>query len=122
MGVKCSACNGLRDPKCPSARRLHMVRKDTWPLSEGDTCAWMAADEAVGCTRVFLTMWKSSRLLVCRRRLDSGIHINGISESLFPSCESMLLQKSSNCLFRHLLFYKLTQFLTQGLLHGYTIR
>ncbi|GFX60782.1 uncharacterized protein TNCV_4977581 [Trichonephila clavipes] len=35
-------------------------------FSEGATCAWMVADEAVGCTRVFLIMWWSSRRLVCR--------------------------------------------------------
>ncbi|GFU16386.1 hypothetical protein NPIL_269491, partial [Nephila pilipes] len=26
-----------------------MVREDTGPPSESATCAWMAADEAVGC-------------------------------------------------------------------------
>ncbi|GFW26797.1 uncharacterized protein TNCV_3623331 [Trichonephila clavipes] len=29
VGVKGSTRNGRRDPKCPSARRLHMVREDT---------------------------------------------------------------------------------------------
>ncbi|GFT70149.1 uncharacterized protein TNCV_3456151 [Trichonephila clavipes] len=57
VGVKDSTRNGRRDPKCPSARRLRMVRKDTGAPSEGATCAWMAADEAVGYTRAFLTMW-----------------------------------------------------------------
>ncbi|GFX08355.1 uncharacterized protein TNCV_3268441 [Trichonephila clavipes] len=38
------------------ARHLRMVREDTGVLSEGATCAWMAADEAVGCPRAFLTM------------------------------------------------------------------
>ncbi|GFX25120.1 uncharacterized protein TNCV_2752951 [Trichonephila clavipes] len=52
---------GRRDPKCPSARRLRMVREDTGIPTEGATCAWMAADEAIGCTRAFLTMWWSSR-------------------------------------------------------------
>ncbi|GFX13950.1 HTH_Tnp_Tc3_2 domain-containing protein [Trichonephila clavipes] len=37
-----------RDPKCPSARRLRMVREDTGTPTEGSTCAWMAADEADG--------------------------------------------------------------------------
>ncbi|GFT39366.1 hypothetical protein TNCV_2422731 [Trichonephila clavipes] len=48
--------NECRDPKSPSARRLRMVREETWVPSEGTICAWKAADEAVGCTRVFLMM------------------------------------------------------------------
>ncbi|GFW80005.1 uncharacterized protein TNCV_984141 [Trichonephila clavipes] len=32
MGVKGSTRNGWRDPKCPSARHLRMVREDTGPL------------------------------------------------------------------------------------------
>ncbi|GFU28096.1 uncharacterized protein TNCV_3154071 [Trichonephila clavipes] len=59
--VKGSILNGCRDLKCPSARRLRMVREDTGDPSEGATCAWMVADDAVSCTRVFLTMWRSSR-------------------------------------------------------------
>ncbi|GFT78080.1 uncharacterized protein TNCV_2820761 [Trichonephila clavipes] len=51
---------GCPDAKCPSARRLRMVREDTGKPSEGATCAWIVADEAVGCTRAFLTMWWSS--------------------------------------------------------------
>ncbi|GFU47435.1 sodium-dependent dopamine transporter [Trichonephila clavipes] len=65
VGFKGSIRNGRRDPKCPSARRLRMVREDTGAPSEGATCAWMMADEAVGCTRAFLMMWRSSRRLVC---------------------------------------------------------
>ncbi|GFS81681.1 uncharacterized protein TNCV_2706351 [Trichonephila clavipes] len=60
VGVKSSTSNGRRDPKYPSARRLRMVREDTRASSEGATCAWMAADEAVGCT-----MGWSSQRLVC---------------------------------------------------------
>ncbi|GFT95884.1 uncharacterized protein TNCV_312231 [Trichonephila clavipes] len=60
MDVKDSTRNGYRDPKCPSARRLRMVRKDTGAPNKA-ICAWMATDEAVGCTRTFLTMWQSSR-------------------------------------------------------------
>ncbi|GFV88453.1 uncharacterized protein TNCV_1242661 [Trichonephila clavipes] len=45
---------GRRDPKCSSAWFRRMVREDTGALSEGATCAWMMADEAVGCTRHFL--------------------------------------------------------------------
>ncbi|GFT58173.1 uncharacterized protein TNCV_2748091 [Trichonephila clavipes] len=58
--VKGSTHNGRRDLKCPSARRFCMVREDTWASSEGATCAWMTVDEAVGCTRAFLSMWRFS--------------------------------------------------------------
>ncbi|GFY11370.1 uncharacterized protein TNCV_3182211 [Trichonephila clavipes] len=68
VGGEGSTCNGCRDPKCPSARRLRKVREDTGVPNEGATCAWMVADEAVGYTRSFLTMWWSSRRLVCRGR------------------------------------------------------
>ncbi|GFU98755.1 uncharacterized protein TNCV_1214711 [Trichonephila clavipes] len=50
VGVKGSTRNGRRDPKCPLARQLCMLREDTGAPSEGATCAWMAADEAVGYT------------------------------------------------------------------------
>ncbi|GFU99771.1 uncharacterized protein TNCV_3840491 [Trichonephila clavipes] len=56
VGVKGSTRNGRRDPKCPSARHLRMVREDTRAPSKGATCAWMTAVEVVGCTRAFLTM------------------------------------------------------------------
>ncbi|GFS52925.1 uncharacterized protein TNCV_330781 [Trichonephila clavipes] len=56
-----------------------MVREDTGAPSESATCAWMAADEAVGCTRAFLTMWRSSRRLVCRGRLEPSLRVNDIS-------------------------------------------
>ncbi|GFW17249.1 uncharacterized protein TNCV_1957201 [Trichonephila clavipes] len=81
MGVKGSIHNGHRDPKCPSARSLRMVREDTRTPTgqEGSTCAWMAADEAFGCTRAFLTMWWSSRRLVCRGRPGPGLRVNEIS-------------------------------------------
>ncbi|GFU53081.1 uncharacterized protein TNCV_3098651 [Trichonephila clavipes] len=48
--------------------------------SEGATCAWMAADEAVGCTRAFFTMWRSSRRLVCQGRPEPG-RVNDISRT-----------------------------------------
>ncbi|GFU26116.1 uncharacterized protein TNCV_5105661 [Trichonephila clavipes] len=76
VGVKGSTRTGRRDHKCPSARRLRMVREDTEALCEGATCAWMTADEAVGCTRAFITMWWSSRRLVDRGRLEPGLHVN----------------------------------------------
>ncbi|GFX23687.1 uncharacterized protein TNCV_3596291 [Trichonephila clavipes] len=80
VGVKGgSTRNGHHDIKCPSARRLRMVRKDTGTPSSGAICAWMAAAEAVGCTCVFLTMWWSSRRLVCRGHPEPGLHVNDIS-------------------------------------------
>ncbi|GFV84575.1 uncharacterized protein TNCV_2481891 [Trichonephila clavipes] len=68
-----------RDPKCPSTRRLRMVREDTVAPNEGATCAWMAAYEEVGCRRAFLTMWWSSRRLVCQGRPETGLRVNDIS-------------------------------------------
>ncbi|GFT28234.1 uncharacterized protein TNCV_645721 [Trichonephila clavipes] len=79
VGVKGSLRNGCRDSKCSSTRHLRMVREDTGAPSEGATCAWMAADEAVSCTRAFLTMWRSSRQLVCRWRPEPGLRVNDIS-------------------------------------------
>ncbi|PRD30659.1 UNVERIFIED_CONTAM: hypothetical protein NCL1_25748 [Trichonephila clavipes] len=72
-GIKGSTRNGHRDPKCPSARHLRMVREDTRAPSEGPICAWMPADEAVGYTRAFRMMWRSSRQLVCRGRSEPGL-------------------------------------------------
>ncbi|GFV88406.1 uncharacterized protein TNCV_1242191 [Trichonephila clavipes] len=61
VGIKGSTGNGRRDPTCPSARRLRIIRKDTGAPSESATRMpsnfRVAADEAVGCTRAFLTMW-----------------------------------------------------------------
>ncbi|GFW59670.1 uncharacterized protein TNCV_2756781 [Trichonephila clavipes] len=78
VGVKDSTCNGRHDPKCPSARRLRMVLEDIGAPSE---CAsvWMAVDEAVDCTRAFLTMLRSSRQLVCRGHPEPGLRVNDIS-------------------------------------------
>ncbi|GFT77998.1 uncharacterized protein TNCV_2820221 [Trichonephila clavipes] len=56
-----------------------MVPEDTGAPNEVAACAWMAADEAVGCTRAFFTMWWSSRQLVCQGRPDPGLHVNDIS-------------------------------------------
>ncbi|GFV56486.1 uncharacterized protein TNCV_2276241 [Trichonephila clavipes] len=53
-------------------------REDTGAPSEDATCAWMSADEAVGCTRVFLMMWRSSRRLVCRGRTEPCLRVNDI--------------------------------------------
>ncbi|GFY30871.1 hypothetical protein TNCV_3120311 [Trichonephila clavipes] len=47
--------------------------------SEGSTYACMVTDEEVGCTRAFLTIWWSSRRLVCRGRLESCLRVNDIS-------------------------------------------
>ncbi|GFX90650.1 uncharacterized protein TNCV_3194681 [Trichonephila clavipes] len=74
MGVKGSIRNRRHDPKCPSTRHLRMVRENTGAPSEGATCAWMGVDEAVGYTRAFLMMWRSSRRLP-----DPGLRVNDIS-------------------------------------------
>ncbi|GFU84275.1 uncharacterized protein TNCV_2161761 [Trichonephila clavipes] len=79
VGIMGSTRNGRCYPICLSARRLHMVREDTGAPSESATCAWITADEAVGCTRAFLTMWRSSRRLVCLRRPEPGLRVNDIS-------------------------------------------
>ncbi|GFX75248.1 uncharacterized protein TNCV_3042711 [Trichonephila clavipes] len=79
VGFKGSSRNGCRDPKCPLARHLRMVLKDTGSLSKGATCTWMAADEAVGYTRALLTMRRSSKRLVCRGCPEPGLHVNDIS-------------------------------------------
>ncbi|GFU74611.1 uncharacterized protein TNCV_4900061 [Trichonephila clavipes] len=79
MGVIGSTRNGRRYPKCPSARRLRIVGEGTGVPNEGVTCAWMAADETVSCTRAFLTMWRSSRRLVCRGHPEPGLRVNDIS-------------------------------------------
>ncbi|GFX61527.1 hypothetical protein TNCV_2745021 [Trichonephila clavipes] len=47
--------------------------------TKGTTCAWLAVDEAVGCTRAFLTMLRSSRRLVCQGHPEPGLRVNGIS-------------------------------------------
>ncbi|GFW55682.1 uncharacterized protein TNCV_120661 [Trichonephila clavipes] len=70
---------GSRNPECPSARRLRMVREDTRIPKEGAICAWMVADKAVGCTWAFLTMGRSSRRLVCRGSPEPGLRLNDIS-------------------------------------------
>ncbi|GFX25416.1 uncharacterized protein TNCV_1424001 [Trichonephila clavipes] len=79
VGVKSSTRNGHHEPKCPSARHLRMVREFTGAPTEDATCSWMAADEAVGCTRASLTMWRSSRRLVYRGHPESGLRVNDIS-------------------------------------------
>ncbi|GFY02739.1 uncharacterized protein TNCV_3506191 [Trichonephila clavipes] len=73
VDVKGSTRNGRRDPKYPSARQLCMVQVDIGAPSEGATYAWMAADEAVGCTCAFLMMWRSSCRLVCRGRSEPSL-------------------------------------------------
>ncbi|GFU63458.1 uncharacterized protein TNCV_45041 [Trichonephila clavipes] len=60
LGVKGSTRYERRDPKCPSARRIPMLREDTGVPDEGATCAWIAADEAIGSTCAILTMWRPS--------------------------------------------------------------
>ncbi|GFV58217.1 uncharacterized protein TNCV_3434001 [Trichonephila clavipes] len=79
VSVKGSTLNGRCDPKCPSIRCLHSIREDTGAPREDVTCAWMAADEAVGCTRSFLTIWRSFQRLVCRGCPEPGLRVNDIS-------------------------------------------
>ncbi|GFT23136.1 uncharacterized protein TNCV_1858661 [Trichonephila clavipes] len=79
VGVKGSTRNGPYDPNCHSARLLFMIRKDPVASSEGATSAWMVADDAFGFTRAFLTMWRTSRRLVCGGRPEPGLHANDIS-------------------------------------------
>ncbi|GFU26390.1 uncharacterized protein TNCV_2507081 [Trichonephila clavipes] len=64
VGVKGSTRDGCRDPKCPSARSLRMVRVNKGPPSKGATYAWIVSDEVVHCMRAFLTIWRSSGRLV----------------------------------------------------------
>ncbi|GFY07836.1 hypothetical protein TNCV_4287721 [Trichonephila clavipes] len=54
----------------------------TGASSEEATCDWKAADEAVGCTRAFLMMWRSSRQLVCRGHPEPGLRVKDISDPL----------------------------------------
>ncbi|GFX39697.1 uncharacterized protein TNCV_2104411 [Trichonephila clavipes] len=51
LGTIGSVRNGRRDTRCPSARRLALVREDTGARSEGAACVWTVANEAVGSTR-----------------------------------------------------------------------
>ncbi|GFW32069.1 uncharacterized protein TNCV_2600951 [Trichonephila clavipes] len=73
--------NGRCDPKCPSARCLRMAREDTGvPNGMLSLPGWRPgpADEAVGCTRAFLTMWWSSQRLVFLGHPEPGLHVNDI--------------------------------------------
>ncbi|GFV68176.1 uncharacterized protein TNCV_1874581 [Trichonephila clavipes] len=91
-GVKGSIRNVRRDPKCSSARRLRTFREDTEVPNEGATCAWMATDEAVGCTREFFTMWRSSRRLVCRGRPEPGLRVNESLGTTGPTPPHMIIR------------------------------
>ncbi|PRD31920.1 UNVERIFIED_CONTAM: hypothetical protein NCL1_22034 [Trichonephila clavipes] len=81
VGVKGSTLNGRRDPKCPSARCLRMVREDTGAPNEGATC-----------TRAFLTKLRSSQRLVHRRRPGPRLRINDISRIHW--CQYLLTTQS----------------------------
>ncbi|GFU69040.1 uncharacterized protein TNCV_3785611 [Trichonephila clavipes] len=72
--------NVCRDPKYPSVRCFRVVREDTGVPGAVATCGWMAADEAVGCTRAFLTMGWSSLRLICRGPTEPGPRVNDISQ------------------------------------------
>ncbi|GFW42712.1 uncharacterized protein TNCV_473021 [Trichonephila clavipes] len=60
VGVKGSTCNGRFDRECSSVRHLRMVQVDAGSPCEVTTCAYMASDETIGCTRASVTMWWSS--------------------------------------------------------------
>ncbi|GFU80565.1 uncharacterized protein TNCV_534391 [Trichonephila clavipes] len=90
--VKGSTRNGHRYSKCPSTRCLRKFREDTGVPNEGATCAWMSADEVVGCTRAFLTMWWSFRRQLCRGRPEPGRRVNDIS---WIHCSQHLLKTQS---------------------------
>ncbi|GFW29764.1 uncharacterized protein TNCV_3936311 [Trichonephila clavipes] len=66
VGFKSSTRNEHRDPKCTSARRFRIVREGTRATSEGATCAWMAADVAVGGGRTDLLIIQKGNLRVQR--------------------------------------------------------
>ncbi|GFT76827.1 uncharacterized protein TNCV_1419541 [Trichonephila clavipes] len=86
VDVKGSTRKGRSGPKCSSARRLRMIQENTGTPNEGATCSWMVADVAVGCTRAFLTMWWSSRRLICRGRPEPGLRVNNmVSDPLVSS-------------------------------------
>ncbi|GFS65677.1 uncharacterized protein TNCV_3853331 [Trichonephila clavipes] len=61
------------------AVHLHMVREETGVPKEDSACLWMVADKEVGCRCAFLTIWWSSRRLVCRGRPEPGLRVNHIS-------------------------------------------
>ncbi|GFU20400.1 uncharacterized protein TNCV_2521711 [Trichonephila clavipes] len=79
VGFKGSTRNVRRDPKCPTTSHFCMVRENTRVPSEGVTYAWMAEDEAFGCTRAFLTIWGSSRRLVFRCP-EPGLRVTDITQ------------------------------------------
>ncbi|GFX20388.1 hypothetical protein TNCV_3487461 [Trichonephila clavipes] len=49
-GVKGKTRNGHRDPKCPSARRIRMVREDTGAPNKNATCVpgWRLMKHPIG--------------------------------------------------------------------------
>ncbi|GFX15887.1 uncharacterized protein TNCV_1062091 [Trichonephila clavipes] len=73
----CKAKAGLR--RSPRARRIRILRGHTEVPSEGASCAWMAADEALSCTRSFLMMWQTSRGLACEGCPVPVLRVNDIS-------------------------------------------
>ncbi|GFU52109.1 uncharacterized protein TNCV_3225301 [Trichonephila clavipes] len=78
VGVKGSTRKGHHAPKCPSAKGLRMVREDP---REGVTCAWMAADETVGCTCAFFTISRCFQGLVCPQCAEPGLRLNDFSRT-----------------------------------------
>ncbi|GFX74404.1 uncharacterized protein TNCV_3453521 [Trichonephila clavipes] len=64
---------------CATPLHTEASMEDTRVPSEGATYAWMAADEAVGCTRAFLMMWWPSRRLGYREHPELGLRLNDVS-------------------------------------------
>ncbi|GFU64655.1 uncharacterized protein TNCV_3578891 [Trichonephila clavipes] len=71
--------------------------KTQGPLVKVLTCAWMMADETVGCMRAFLTMWWSSRRLVCRGCPEPDLHVNDISRIHWSQHLLTTQSEWSNC-------------------------
>ncbi|GFW62541.1 hypothetical protein TNCV_85431 [Trichonephila clavipes] len=60
--------------------RRHRVTLGKTDPSEGSTYAWMTANEAVGCSCAFLTMWRSSRQLIRQGRPEPRLRVNDLSQ------------------------------------------
>ncbi|GFU31484.1 uncharacterized protein TNCV_3539051 [Trichonephila clavipes] len=97
VGIKGSTCNGHHDPKFLSVRHVCMGQEDTGAPSEGATGTRKAADEAVGFACPLLTMWLSSRRLVCRGRLEPGVRVNDICRNHWSQNQLTTKPDRPNC-------------------------
>ncbi|GFX96907.1 uncharacterized protein TNCV_1996391 [Trichonephila clavipes] len=62
----------------------------------------MVANEAVSCTRASLTMWWSSRRLVCHGRPEPGLRVNVIPRIHWSQHLLITQSERSNCRATHL--------------------